>query len=204
MRAESPRRRQRKRSANSHRTRDRRADWRNATHRREGVSVSEAEPAPTKQCARHECVRIKWHVSLGVSHCWCYSRNSVQRTPNDLKLSDRRLGRDACAAGGKAAAEAGGVTETPVRSSAWLGVAASRARAARGRPDGDTARGWRVSVDGNKLGSAGIGMASEKTGSKSSLNRTRVATPNDPKLSDGRGWRDRCVVVARRRRKQRA
>ena len=115
-------------------------------------------------------------------------------TPNDLKLSDRRLGRDACAAGGKAAAEAGGVTETPVRSSAWLGVAASRARAARGRPDGDTARGWRVSVDGNKLGSAGIGMASEKTGSKSSLNRTRVATPNDPKLSDRGVRRGTCMV----------
>ena len=45
----------------------------------------------------------------------------ARATPNDLKLSDRRLGRDACAAGGKAAAEAGGVTETPVRSSAWLG-----------------------------------------------------------------------------------
>ena len=27
----------------------------------------------------------------------------------------------------------------------------------------------------------------------------RVATPNDPKLSDGRGWRDRCVAGERRR-----
>ena len=45
-----------------------------------------------------------------------------EETPNDPKLSDWRLGRDACVAGGKAAAEAGGVTETPVRSSAWLGV----------------------------------------------------------------------------------
>ena len=26
-----------------------------------------------------------------------------------------------------------------------------------------------------------------------------VETPNDPKLSDGRGWRDRCVVGERRR-----
>ena len=30
------------------------------------------------------------------------------------------------------------------------------------------------------------------------------ASPNDPKLSDRRGWRDRCVAAARRRRKQRA
>ena len=118
----------------------------------------------------------------------------ARASANDLKLSDRRLGRDACAVGGKAAVEAGGVTETPVRSSAWLGVAASRARAARGRSDGDTARGWRVSVDGNKLGSAGNGMASEETGCKSSLNRTRVATPNDLKLSDRRLGRDACAV----------
>ena len=30
----------------------------------------------------------------------------------------------------------------------------------------------------------------------------RVATPNDPKLSDSPGWRDRCVVGERRRWKQ--
>ena len=41
--------------------------------------------------------------------------------PNDLKLSDRRGWRDRCAAGGKAAAEAAGVTAAPVRCSAWLG-----------------------------------------------------------------------------------
>ena len=54
--------------------------------------------------------------------------------PNDLKLSDRRLGRDACAVGGKAEVEAGGVTETPVRSSAWLGHSASVESIANPRP----------------------------------------------------------------------
>ena len=44
-------------------------------------------------------------------------------TPNDLKLSDGRGWRDRCMAGGKAAAEAAGVTAAPVRCSAWLGVA---------------------------------------------------------------------------------
>ena len=43
-------------------------------------------------------------------------------TPNDLKLSDRRGWRDRCVAGGKAAAEAAGVTAAPVRCSARLGV----------------------------------------------------------------------------------
>ena len=45
------------------------------------------------------------------------------KTPNDLKLSDRRGWRDRCVVGGKAAAEAAGVTAAPVRCSAWLGVA---------------------------------------------------------------------------------
>ena len=31
------------------------------------------------------------------------------------------------------------------------------------------------------------------------IHEKRVETPNDPKLSDGRGWRDRCVVGERRR-----
>ena len=53
----------------------------------------------------------------------CFHSRDTRATPNDPKLSDGRLGRDACAAGGKAAAEAGGVTEPPVRCSAWLGVA---------------------------------------------------------------------------------
>ena len=42
--------------------------------------------------------------------------------PNDPKLSDGRGGHDACMVGGKAAAEAGGMTNPPVRCSAWLGV----------------------------------------------------------------------------------
>ena len=47
----------------------------------------------------------------------------VAQASNDPKLSDWRLGRDACAAGGEGGGqEAGGVTETPVRSSAWLGA----------------------------------------------------------------------------------
>jgi hypothetical protein len=40
---------------------------------------------------------------------------------NDPKLSDRRGWRDRCVVGGKAAAEAAGVTAAPVRCSAWLG-----------------------------------------------------------------------------------
>ena len=44
-------------------------------------------------------------------------------TPNDPKLSDGRGWRDRCTVGGKAAAEAAGVTAAPVRCSAWLGVA---------------------------------------------------------------------------------
>ena len=43
------------------------------------------------------------------------------KTPNDPKLSDGRGWRDRCVAGGKAAAEAAGVTAAPVRCSAWLG-----------------------------------------------------------------------------------
>ena len=50
-------------------------------------------------------------------------RKQPAMSPNDLKLSDRRGWRDRCAAGGKAAAEAAGVTAAPVRCSAWLGVA---------------------------------------------------------------------------------
>jgi hypothetical protein len=41
-------------------------------------------------------------------------------TANDPKLSDGRGGHDACMVGGKAAAEAGGMTNPPVRCSAWL------------------------------------------------------------------------------------
>ena len=37
-------------------------------------------------------------------------------------------------------------------------------------------------------------MKLEKAERKVPLNTTRVATPNDPKLSDGRGWRDRCTA----------
>ena len=44
-------------------------------------------------------------------------------TPNDPKLSDRGVRRGTCMVGGKAAAEAAGVTAAPVRCSAWLGVA---------------------------------------------------------------------------------
>jgi len=40
---------------------------------------------------------------------------------NDPKLSDGRGGHDACMVGGKAVAEAGGMTNPPVRCSAWLG-----------------------------------------------------------------------------------
>ena len=36
-------------------------------------------------------------------------------------------------------------------------------------------------------------MKLETSGRKDSLNTTRVATPNDPKLSDGGGWRDGCA-----------
>ena len=85
--------------------------------------MAEAEQVQTTKCARHECVRIRWHVSFGVSHCRCYSRNSVQRTPNDPKLSDRGVRRGTCTVGGKVAAEAGAVTHGAVRCSAWLGVA---------------------------------------------------------------------------------
>ena len=42
--------------------------------------------------------------------------------PNDLKLTDRGVRRDRCVVGGKAAAEAAGVTHGAVRCSAWLGV----------------------------------------------------------------------------------
>ena len=37
------------------------------------------------------------------------------------------------------------------------------------------------------------GMKLEWAGKKAPLNTTRVATPNDPKLSDGGGWRDGCA-----------
>ena len=37
-------------------------------------------------------------------------------------------------------------------------------------------------------------MAERKAGKKAPLNTTRVATPNDPKLSDGGAWRGSCVV----------
>ena len=58
-------------------------------------------------------------------------------TPNDLKLSDRRGWRDRCVAGGKAAAEAAGVTAAPVRCSAWLGVALWVGSLAKGRTNGE-------------------------------------------------------------------
>ena len=83
--------------------------------------MAEAESVPTKQCARHECVRIRWHVSFGVSHCWCHSRNSGQRTPNDPKLSDGGGWRDGCAVGERGRPEAASVTAGAVRCSAWLG-----------------------------------------------------------------------------------
>ena len=50
----------------------------------------------------------------------------ARATPNDPKLSDRRGWRDRCVAGGKAAAEAAGVTAAPGRCSAWLGVRSFR------------------------------------------------------------------------------
>ena len=34
---------------------------------------------------------------------------------------------------------------------------------------------------------------------KTAVHKQRGVTPNDPKLSDGRGWRDRCAVGERRR-----
>ena len=37
-------------------------------------------------------------------------------------------------------------------------------------------------------------MKLDRTGEKDPLNTTRVATPNDPKLSDGGAWRGSCVV----------
>ena len=43
------------------------------------------------------------------------------RTPNDLKLSDRRGWRGPCAVGERRRQEAGAVTAAPVRCSAWLG-----------------------------------------------------------------------------------
>ena len=55
-------------------------------------------------------------------------------TPNDLKLSDRRGWRDRCTVGGKAVAEAAGVTAAPVRCSAWLGHSASVESMANRRP----------------------------------------------------------------------
>ena len=50
-------------------------------------------------------------------------------TPNDPKLSDGGGWRGPCMAGGKAAAEARGVTAVAVRCSAWLGVAVIGKRA---------------------------------------------------------------------------
>ena len=47
----------------------------------------------------------------------------AQATPNDPKLSDGRVRRGTCMAGGKVAAEAGAVTHGAVRCSAWLAVA---------------------------------------------------------------------------------
>ena len=37
-------------------------------------------------------------------------------------------------------------------------------------------------------------MKSDKIGRKAPLHTTRVATPNDPKLSDGGGWRGPCMA----------
>ena len=45
----------------------------------------------------------------------------MQKSPNDIKLSDTRLGRDCCVAVERRRQEAAGVTETRVRCSAWLG-----------------------------------------------------------------------------------
>ena len=77
------------------------------------------------EVARH--ARLGWEsdvkVNRGVS-------------PNDRKLSDRRGWRDRCAVGGKAAAEAAGVTAAPVRCSAWLGVAVKVETPANWRPKG--------------------------------------------------------------------
>jgi hypothetical protein len=82
-----------------------------------------------------------WHRRI-VSGMSMKARSLIgARTPNDPKLSDGRLGRDACAVGGKAAAEAGGVTETPVRCSAWLGVAVIELNVwNKGRPERVTPR----------------------------------------------------------------
>ena len=41
-------------------------------------------------------------------------------------------------------------------------------------------------------------MKLDKSGRKVSLNTTRVATPNDPKLSDGGAWRGSCEGGAQR------
>ena len=50
-----------------------------------------------------------------------FDAGETRATPNDLKLSERGAGHDACAAGLRGA---GSVTRGTVRCSAWLGVAA--------------------------------------------------------------------------------
>ena len=44
------------------------------------------------------------------------------------------------------------------------------------------------------MGKKDDAMKLDKSGRKMSLNTTRVATPNDPKLSDGGGWRGPCMA----------
>ena len=92
-----------------------------------------ADEPSSKNLACEESINVVWSVVRNLDgfrdgefedwngfglHC----RRSVA-TPNDPKLSDGRGWRDRCVVGGKAAAEAAGVTAAPVRCSAWLGVA---------------------------------------------------------------------------------
>src|SRR5260221_14303171 len=60
-----------------------------------------------------------WVIYLGVGF-W-----KTVATANDPKLSDRRVRRGICMAGGKAAAEAGAVAHGTVRCNPWLAVADS-------------------------------------------------------------------------------
>ena len=67
------------------------------------------------------------------------------KSPNDLKLSDRRGWRDRCVAGERRRQEAAGVTAAPVRCSAWLGVAVAWLgvmESGWSRVDADCHRDW--------------------------------------------------------------
>ena len=64
----------------------------------------------------------RWRRLICRRYAWPVHFRVREETPNDLKLSDGGGWRDACAEGGKAEAEAGGVTAVAVRCSAWLGV----------------------------------------------------------------------------------